>query len=117
MDTNTNKMQENNTMIAELTMIGQTSSPETLVKNCEGGKGIKKLVPLLMDGQNIIMKTEKEATSDLPMTKEIPGKVNIMMQDDLHSTAGALGIATAEVLDIARTEANQRPEIRMVSKC
>ena len=70
-----------------------------------------------MEGQNIIMKTEKEATADLLMTKEIPGKVKIMMQDDLHSTAGALGIATAEVLDIARTEANQRPEIRMVSKC
>ena len=35
----------------------------------------------------------------------------------MHSTAGALDIATAEVLDIASSEANQRPEIRMVSKC
>ena len=70
-----------------------------------------------MEGQNISMKTEKEATADLLMTKEILGKEQIRIQDDLHSTAGALGIATAEVLDIARTEANQRPEIRMVSKC
>ena len=57
MDTNTNKLQENNVMIAEHTMTGQKSSPETLVKNCEGGKGGKNTVPLMMEDHNIIMKT------------------------------------------------------------
>ena len=70
-----------------------------------------------MEGQNITMKTEKEATADLLMTKEILEKEQIRIQYNLHSTAGALDVATAEVLDIAKTEANKSPEIRMVMKC